>query len=144
MTKKTRTAMKHGLIVSCIFASFAMTSQMVAQGSGSALGQTPYTGPNTVYRVRGDVSAPLVIHTVAPDNPETAPNAKISPNVLLSLIVEVNGNPSHIRVIHSIGKELDEKATQAVQQYRFKPGMKNGKPVRVELTISLNFNEPAN
>jgi protein TonB len=144
MTKKTRTAMKHGLIVSCILASFAMTSQIVAQGAGSALGQTPYTGPNTVYKVRGDVSAPLVIHTVALDSPETARNAKISENVLLSLIVEVNGNPSHIRVIHTIGKELDEKATQAVQQYRFKPGMKNGKPVRVELTISLNFNVPAN
>lgn len=39
---------------------------------------------------------------------------------------------------------LDEKAIQAVQQYKFKPGMKNGKPVRVELTISLNFNETAN
>ena len=31
-----------------------------------------------------------------------------------------------------------------IQQYKFKPGMKNGKPVRVELTISLNFNESAN
>jgi protein TonB len=121
-----------------------MTSQVVAQGSGSALGQNPYTGPNTVCRVRGDVSAPLVIHTVVLDHPETARNAKISGNVLVSLIVEANGNPSHIRGLHGLGMELDEKATQAVHQYKFKPGMKNGKPVRVELTISLNFNETAN
>src|SRR5580704_9990657 len=141
MTKKTRTAMKHGLIVSCILASFAMTSQMVAQGAGSALGQNPYTGPNTVYRVAGDVSVPLLIHSVEQEYTEAARNAKISGLVLVHLIVETNGNPSHVSVVRGLGMGLDEKAIQAVQQYKFKPGMKNGKPVRVELTISLNFNE---
>jgi protein TonB len=144
MTKKTRMAMNHGLIVSCILASFAMTSQMVAQGAGSALGQTPYTGPNTVYRVVGNVTTPLLIHSVEQEYTEAARNAKISGIVLVNLIVEPNGNPSHIRVIRGLGMGLDEKAIQAVQQYKFKPGMKNGKPVRVEITISLNFNETAN
>ena len=136
--------MKHGLIVSCILASFAMTSQMVAQGAGSALGQNPYTGPNTVYRVAGDVSVPLLIHSVEQEYTEAARNAKISGLVLVHLIVETNGNPSHVSVVRGLGMGLDEKAIQAVQQYKFKPGMKNGKPVRVELNISLNFNETAN
>jgi periplasmic protein TonB len=144
MTKKTRTAMKHGLIVSCILASFAMTSRMVAQGAGSALGQNPSTGPNTVYRVAGDVSAPFLIHSVDQEYTEAARNARISGLVLVHLIVDTNGNPSHVRVVRGLGMGLDEKAIQAVQQYKFKPGMKNGKPVRVELTISLNFNETAN
>jgi protein TonB len=117
---------------------------MVAQGAGSALGQTPYTGPNTVYRDVGNVTTPLLIHSVALEYTEAARNAKISGIVLVNLIVEPNGNPSHIRVVHGLGMGLDEKAIQAVQQYKFKPGMKNGKPVRVELTISLNFNETAN
>jgi protein TonB len=34
---------------------------------------------------------------------------------------------------------LDEKAIEAVQQYRFKPAMENGKPVLVELNIEVNF-----
>jgi periplasmic protein TonB len=154
MTKKTRTAMKHGLIVSCILASFAMTSQMVAQVAGCgaaadyvagiALGQTPDTGPNTVYRAHGNVTTPLLIHSVEQEYTEAARNAKISGNVLVNLIVEPNGNPSHIRVVRGLGMGLDEKAIQAVQQYKFKPGMKDGKPVRVELNISLNFNETAN
>jgi periplasmic protein TonB len=139
MAKKTRTAMKHGLIVSCILASFAMTSQMVAQGAGTALGKTPYTGPNTVYRVADDVSVPRLIHSVEPEYTEAARNAKISGTVLVNLIVEPNGNPTHIRIVRGLGMGLDEKAIQAVQQYIFKPGMKNGKPVRVELNISLNF-----
>jgi protein TonB len=144
MTKKTKTAMKHGLIVSCILASFAMTSQMGAQGAGTALGKTPYTGPNTVYTVADDVSVPRLIHSVEEEYTEAARNAKISGIVLVNLIVEPNGNPSHTRVVRGLGMGLDEKAIQAVQQYKFKPGMKNGKPVRVELNISLNFNETVN
>lgn len=95
--------MKHGLIVSCILASFAMTSQMVAQGAGSPLGQNPYTGPDTVYRIAGDVSAPLLIHSVEQEYTEAARNAKISGLVLVHLIVEANGNPSHVRVVRGLG-----------------------------------------
>ena len=34
---------------------------------------------------------------------------------------------------------LDEKAVEAVKQYRFKPAMENGKPVLVELNVEVNF-----
>jgi hypothetical protein len=34
---------------------------------------------------------------------------------------------------------LDEKAVQAVKQYRFKPAMENEKPVPVELKVEVNF-----
>jgi hypothetical protein len=73
MTEKTR---KCGLIVSCALAWFAMTSQLVAQGAGSALGQNPGTGTNTVYKVGGDVSAPLVIHSVEPEYTDAARNGQ--------------------------------------------------------------------
>jgi protein TonB len=34
---------------------------------------------------------------------------------------------------------LDEKAVEAVRQYKFKPATKDGKPVKVELSIDVNF-----
>jgi protein TonB len=34
---------------------------------------------------------------------------------------------------------LDEKAVEAVQQYKFKPAMKNGLPVAVYLRVEVNF-----
>jgi periplasmic protein TonB len=110
-----------------------------AGGAGSALGQNPDTGSNTVYKVGGEVSTPLAIHSVESEDTEAARNAKISGSVPVSLIVEPNGNPSHIRVIHGLGMGLDVKAVEAVQQCKFKPGMLKGKPVRVELTIAINF-----
>ena len=34
---------------------------------------------------------------------------------------------------------LDEKAIEAVQKWRFKPGVKDGKPVPVAATVEVNF-----
>ncbi len=34
---------------------------------------------------------------------------------------------------------LDEKAAEAVRQYRFKPAMVNGKPVTVEMFVDVVF-----
>jgi len=34
---------------------------------------------------------------------------------------------------------LDQKAIDAVRQYRFKPAMKDGKPVQVDLYVDVNF-----
>jgi len=44
-----------------------------------------------------------------------------------------------MRVLHSLGLGLDEKAMEAVKKWRFKPGTKDGKPVTVEAQIEVNF-----
>jgi TonB family protein len=44
-----------------------------------------------------------------------------------------------MRVIRSLGLGLDEKALEAVRQWKFRPGYKDGKPVTVEATIEVNF-----
>ena len=38
-----------------------------------------------------------------------------------------------------LGLGLDEKAIEAVKQWKFKPGQKNGQPVTVAATIEVNF-----
>ncbi len=44
-----------------------------------------------------------------------------------------------MRVLRGIGMGLDEKAIEAVRQYKFKPAMENGHAVRVEMNIEVNF-----
>ena len=46
---------------------------------------------------------------------------------------------TRIRVIHSLGLGLDEKAIEAVKQRKFKPATDNGTPVNAKAAIELNF-----
>ena len=109
-------------------------------GSGSGLG--PGNGGNTgggPRRIGGGVSAPVLIFSVEPEFSEEARKAKMAGNVLVNLWVDQNGKPSHVHVLRGVGMGLDEKAMEAVRQYRFKPALENGKPVLVELNVEVNF-----
>jgi periplasmic protein TonB len=129
-----------------VLPSFAVATPIVMQDSGGSApaAQSADSGANGVYKIGGDVSAPVVIHQATPKFSEKARNAQVAGNVLARLYVDTNGNPSHVHVIRGIGPngvglDLDESAVEAVKKYKFKPAMKNGKPVRVELNIEVNF-----
>jgi len=111
-------------------------------GSGSGAGIGPGSGGNTgggVMHIGGSVHPPSVIFSPDPEFSEEARKAKFSGNVQVYLIVDEHGNPSHVRVVRGVGMGLDEKAVEAVRQYKFKPAIQNGKPVAVDLYIEVNF-----
>jgi len=85
------------------------------------------------------VRAPVLTYEVQPDFSEEARKSKFSGNVQVYLIVDEQGRPTHVRVARGVGMGLDEKAVEAVRQYKFKPAMQNGKPVKVDLYIDVNF-----
>jgi TonB family protein len=90
-------------------------------------------------RIGNGVSSPTVLHTEDPSYSEAARKEKISGDVLLNLVVDEQGKPTHVHVVRGLGHGLDEKAIEAVRQYKFKPGMENGQPVAVALNIQVNF-----
>ena len=59
--------------------------------------------------------------------------------VLVGLVVGADGLPKNLRILHALGMGLDEKAIEAVKQYRFKPAMKDGKAVPVTIAVEVNF-----
>jgi TonB family protein len=98
-------------------------------------GQAP-PGP---LRFGRDVTAPQVIHKVAPKYSKEARKARLEGTVILYVVVDEQGNPRELRPIRPLGKGLDEAAIEAVHQWQFRPGMKDGKPVAVQVTIEVNF-----
>ena len=58
---------------------------------------------------------------------------------MLRLIVDSAGHPRDIRVVRGLGFGLDAKAIDAVQQWRFQPAMKDGKPVDVQISVEVDF-----
>jgi protein TonB len=85
------------------------------------------------------VSAPVLTYQVDPEYSEEARKAKFMGVVTVNLIVDERGNPKNVRVLRGAGMGLDEKAKEAVMQYRFRPAMEGGKPVPVELNVEVNF-----
>ena len=93
-----------------------------------------------MFRVGGGVTAPTVIHRVEPQYSEEARKARYQGTVVLEAIVRRDGTCDIIRVVRSLGFGLDENAMQALKQWKFRPGMRNGVPVDISLNIEVNFN----
>lgn len=111
-------------------------------GSGKGGGFGPGEGGGIgggVFKVGGGVSAPSVIFKVDPEYSEEARKAKYSGAVMLAIVVDTEGKARDIHVVKSLGMGLDEKAIEAVEKWKFKPGMRGGQAVNVRATIEVNF-----
>lgn len=95
--------------------------------------------PPGVYRIGADVSPPKLVSKVEPKYSDQAAKAKIEGTVVLYVVVTPEGTPKDLRVIRSLGMGLDEKAIEAVSQWKFSPAIKDAQPVAVEATIEVNF-----
>jgi periplasmic protein TonB len=120
----------------------------IGNGKGGGIG--PGNGPGVgsgggggyggaVYHIGGGVSAPIPIYQPEPEYSEEARKAKWQGTVVLSLIVDEKGRPTNIAVLKPLGLGLDQMAIAAVEKWRFKPGMKDGKPVPVIASVEVNF-----
>ena len=120
----------------------------IGSGSGGGVGpgKGPGVGPGSgggfgggAYRIGGGVSQPSLLSKVEPEYSEEARKAKWQGTVILALVVDDQGRPQNLKILRSLGLGLDQKAIEAVEKWRFKPGMKDGKPVPVMATIEVNF-----
>ena len=111
-------------------------------GSGEGPGYGPGHGGGTgggAFKVGGGVSAPKAIYAPDPEYSEEARKVKHMGTVVLWLIVGPDGKPRDIRVLRTLGLGLDEKAMEAVKNWRFEPAYKDGKPVAVQINVEVNF-----
>ena len=92
-----------------------------------------------VYKIGGDVTAPVLVHAVDAEFSKKAKDAKYQGVSVVSLVVDAHGMPQHVHTVRKLGMGLDEKAIEAVRQYKFEPAMRKGKPVAVAITIEVNF-----
>ena len=107
-------------------------------GGGYGVGEGGGVGGG-VFHTGGGVTAPALLSKVEPEYSEEARKAKYQGVVLLYVEVAPNGRAQNVRVLHSLGLGLDEKAIEAVMKWKFRPGTKDGKPVTVVATIEVSF-----
>jgi TonB family protein len=110
--------------------------RIMLRPDGAALPAPP---PPGTYRIGGGVSAPVPTVRADPEYSEEARKAKWQGAVLLQVVIDENGVPQNIQVVRPLGMGLDQKAIEAVQKWRFKPGLKDGQPVSVTANMEINF-----
>lgn len=134
--------------------SFAFQSMQSISDSPVPQIQAPKPNPdaNGVYHFeKGVVSIPDLVYSVEAEIPEKARKRNLPCATKVRLIVDIDGLVREARVIRSASERYSEKkdreaavlfdqeAIVAVRQYRFKPGMFQGKPVPVEEEVEVQF-----
>jgi periplasmic protein TonB len=112
----------------------------IGTGVGNGLGSGEGSGyGGGIMHVGGGVSPPVLFYSVEPEFTDAARRAKYQGICMVSLIVDTQGNPRNIKVIQPLGMGLDQKAMEAVRQYKFRPAYYHGHPVPVLIHIEVNF-----
>jgi periplasmic protein TonB len=103
-------------------------------GLGDDLGVTGIGG-----LPRRNSTKPTLISKTEPEYSEEARKAKVQGTVVLSIVVTASGQVSGVRVIRSLGLGLDERAIEAVRQWKFRAATVDGKPVATQAVVEVNF-----
>jgi TonB family protein len=117
-------------------------------GSGSGAGQGSGLGPGFgggfgggAHRPGAGITLPSVLREVKPAYTADAMRAKVQGSVWLECIVMPDGSVGDVKVTRSLDPifGLDQEAVKAAKLWRFRPGMRQGEPVPVIITIELTF-----
>jgi TonB family protein len=119
------------VIVVCLLAD-AFAQQSADAGSKT----DPISG---IEKVGGRVSAPRLVYAPDPEYSAEALDAKYEGFCVLSVVVGSDGLPRDIKIVQELGHGLDEKAVEAVKEWKFEPAMKDGKPVAVQTYVQVQF-----
>jgi periplasmic protein TonB len=112
----------------------------IGEGSGAGIG--PGSGGGTgggPYRPGTGITPPAIVHEVKPDYTEEGRRRHIEGDVVLEIIVRSDGSVGNVKLVQGLGAGLDQRAIEAVRQWRFSPAKRYGTPVDVIVEVAMEF-----
>jgi TonB family protein len=105
---------------------------------------SPNAGPaylsDVSHETTGSISPPVPIYQPEAEFSNQARHAGFNGTCVVALIVDAQGNPQNVHIIKSLTPDLDQKAIEAVNKYRFRPARKkDGTPVATKITVEIDF-----
>ena len=94
-----------------------------------------------VFTSKDGVTLPVPVRQVKAGYTAAAMDARVEGTVLMDAVVLADGKVGDVKVTQSLDTEygLDTQAVEAIKQWLFKPGTKDGKPVAVRVAIEMTF-----
>jgi protein TonB len=112
----------------------------IGEGRGGGLG--PGTGGGTgggPFQPGAGISPPTLVREVKPLYTDEGRKRSIEGDVVLEVVVRGDGSVGNVRVLRRLGAGLDERAIEAVRQWRFTPARRQGAAVDVVVEVSVDF-----
>lgn len=102
--------------------------------------QTTKAAVSTNELTSKEITPPALVNSVDPEYSDDARSKHINGLCMVSLIVDIQGNPQNVRIVHCTDSSFEQGSLDAVKQYRFKPAAtQEGKPVPVTVNIQINY-----
>jgi len=92
-----------------------------------------------IFELRELDQLPVPIVRVAPEYPQDMHNLEISGQVIVDFIVDANGDVQDATPFSSTQYRFEDKAVQAVSQWKFRPGLWHGHAVACHARIPIKF-----
>ena len=111
-------------------------------GGGNGGGNGGGTGAgkgDPIYTTAKAMTPPEPIFRPAAEYTDEARKAQLNGKVILTLVVETDGTASNIAVTKGLGLGLEQKAIEAVRQWKFRPATIAGKAVRARVNVEVLF-----
>src|SRR6478672_2215493 len=89
-----------------------------------------------------DLSAPEAITKVDPAYPQDLMHHRVERTLVLYAVIHADGSVGEVKVLEGFDDRLNENARKALEQWRFRPGTKDGQPVDVEAVVRVPFKVP--
>jgi bla regulator protein blaR1 len=134
-----------GVLLGCVGAAVAaaplVTGVLQAHRPALSTNVSRAAGEKPTSVQSGEVIRPKVVSSVNPQYTAAALKARIQGAILLAVVVLPDGTVGKVRIAQSLDSVygLDDEAVKAVKQWRFEPGTRHGKPVAVEVEITMTF-----
>jgi TonB family protein len=110
------------------------------QGIGTGLGEGRDGGAGGgTFRPGSGVEAPTLLREVHPVYTDEARRRGIEGDVILDVTVLRDGRVGDVKVRRQLGAGLDQRAVDAVRQWRFSPARRQGEPVDVSVQVAVSF-----
>lgn len=109
-------------------------------GDGSGIG--PGSGGGTgggPYRPGAGITPPSILREVTPDYTDEGRRRAIQGDVVLEIVVRADGAVGSVKMLQGLGAGLDQRAMDAVRQWRFNPARRYGTPVDVIVEVAVEF-----
>jgi TonB family protein len=112
----------------------------VGQGAGSGVGPGSDGGTGGgPFRPGSGIEAPRLLREVKADYTEEARRRGMTGEVVMEIVVARDGTVGDVKILRPLGGGLDERAVQAVRQWRFAPATRKGSPVDVLVEVAVEF-----